>query len=309
MRNFISYFIYISLLFLVASLINGDYLRLPSINSPKHLILCLLFLFFGFLADAFSWWKTMVGSEFKNVSFKSALASQGFSVFGKYIPGKLWIVLGRSAFIAKEYQANEKDLAILSLTAQFISLWTGFILGAFNFLFVPIKKYIAISIFCLVLWSFLTLILFTGIFHRKVREIAELLFKKKLSVPCLKFATTLKILPYYFSTWLCWCLSFHFLVLSIVDGNQVPCYTGFSFAFAATTGLIVLVAPGGIGVREGILTGLLHLWGLSLNDSVTVAVASRLWFLVGEFFIFMLGIVFSNRFKLPGKENAAQKPR
>lgn len=48
---------------------------------------------------------------------------------------------------------------------------------------------------------------------------------------------------------------------------------------------------GGVGAREGIISGYLVLTGLTVAEATTVAVASRLWFFLGEVFIFTIGIL------------------
>ena len=65
---------------------------------------------------------------------------------------------------------------------------------------------------------------------------------------------------------------------------------GFGFPLATSLGMVALILPGGIGLREVVLTGYLSLDGISSSDAATVAVASRLWFLIGEIFIFLLGL-------------------
>jgi len=52
---------------------------------------------------------------------------------------------------------------------------------------------------------------------------------------------------------------------------------------------MAFIAPGGLGVREGVMVGYLTLAGLPIAEAVTIAGASRLWFLVGEAFIFTVG--------------------
>ena len=48
-------------------------------------------------------------------------------------------------------------------------------------------------------------------------------------------------------------------------------------------------------MREGILTGFLTIAGLDLPLATTIAVASRLWFMMGEFFIFSLALILEKR--------------
>jgi uncharacterized membrane protein YbhN (UPF0104 family) len=64
---------------------------------------------------------------------------------------------------------------------------------------------------------------------------------------------------------------------------------GLAFPLAATLGIIAVIAPGGLGAREGVLVAYLVLAGQSVADATTVAVAARLWFLAGELALFVIG--------------------
>ena len=66
---------------------------------------------------------------------------------------------------------------------------------------------------------------------------------------------------------------------------------GLGFPLAATLGIMAVIAPGGLGAREGVLVGYLMLAGVPLAEATTISLASRLWFLVGEAFIFIVGWV------------------
>ena len=65
------------------------------------------------------------------------------------------------------------------------------------------------------------------------------------------------------------------------------------FPLAATIGVLAIIAPGGIGAREGILTGYFVLTGIPLETAVTISIASRLWFLIGESLFFIVGLMAS----------------
>ena len=94
---------------------------------------------------------------------------------------------------------------------------------------------------------------------------------------------------WYLMTWGLWSVAFYLLAVGLT-AHPINFMVGFAFTIGATLGLLVLFAPGGIGVREGVLFVFLVSSGLGAPESTTVAVSSRLWFLAGEFFIFVLGL-------------------
>lgn len=93
----------------------------------------------------------------------------------------------------------------------------------------------------------------------------------------------------YFINWALWSASYYFLIVSLTS-DQVPLSTAFGFSLASTAGILALLTPGGLGVREGILAGLLLLAGIDKVDAVTISIAARGWFLIGEFFIFLMAV-------------------
>jgi uncharacterized membrane protein YbhN (UPF0104 family) len=69
---------------------------------------------------------------------------------------------------------------------------------------------------------------------------------------------------------------------------------GLTFPLAATLGILAIIAPGGIGVREGVLFLFLNSSGaLTVEEATTISVFSRVWFLVGESFLFLIALLMS----------------
>ncbi|HIA37549.1 MAG TPA: hypothetical protein EYN89_12675 [Flavobacteriales bacterium] len=74
---------------------------------------------------------------------------------------------------------------------------------------------------------------------------------------------------------------------------------GFTFAIGTSLWILVIFAPEGIGVREGVLFAFLMLCGLEVPVATSISIASRLWFLCGEFFIFFLGLILKEKISKP----------
>ena len=290
MRKYFTLFMYISLVFLAVALVKADFLFLPSIHAPGKLLVAMGLLFMGFFADTLAWHRTVRISGYSSISLRHAISSMGLSVFGKYIPGKLWVVLGRAGYLVEKYGWSKKEIGALSVQAQLISLWSGLFMGGLGIFFIGDESWYGTA--GLTLWAFLTIVLFTPLPHRIFQQAIHMLFKKDLSIPFLATQSTLQVLPWYFLNWLLWIASFYFFVDAITLG-EAGILTGFAFPIAATLGILVLIAPGGIGVREGVLFVFLMACGLNTPEATTVAAASRLWFLTGECFVFILGFLFN----------------
>lgn len=73
------------------------------------------------------------------------------------------------------------------------------------------------------------------------------------------------------------------------------CYVAaFAFSLSVSYGLLAVFMPGGLGVREGIIVLVLTATGLDVKVATTISVISRIWFISGEIFIFLMAILSKN---------------
>jgi glycosyltransferase 2 family protein len=278
-------FLYLSLLFLGIALFKANYLVIPKIVSTNSVIISILLLVAGFVVNTIAWSVILIGNKMK-IRLIDGITSIGLSIFGKYIPGKLWVILGRSEYVAGKYGFSRKKVGIISLHAQLISIWTGLILGSIGLLFIDAPS--AYGWMVLALFVLLSLIIFTNFFNGLAENFIGL-FKKQIEIPRVSFISVITVIPWYFVNWLLWSLSFYFLV-SALYGETIPLISGLGFALAGSLGIVAVIAPGGIGIREGILTFYLTFLGLGIEEATTISIVSRLWFLCGEIFIFLTGL-------------------
>lgn len=282
---------YASLLFLLVALYEADYLVLPRAVRLGPFTLSLVLVVLGFLANALSWRQLLVRFGY-DVSYTQALASTGLSVFGKYIPGKIWAIIGRAGYVAKWRGLALAAVSTASVNAQLITLWLGLALGALGLYGVGgLESWGVLVGGC---WLVLSLILFCAAPHRAAERIATRMLRRETRIPTLSFASTASLIPWFACTWVLWAGGFYLLSISLLDVN-LPLAVGLGFPLAATLGILVVIAPGGLGVREGVLVAYLLMVPMPLAEATTISVAARLWFLVGECSVFALGVVFRPR--------------
>lgn len=287
MRKVFFYGVYASLLFLGVTLYRTDFFNLPRIFSINSLVVSLLLLFSGYVVSGLAWHKLLHICQYP-VSIKTAVSSSGLSIFGKYIPGKIWVVLGRAAYIKERYEYPLHQLSSLSLQAQFIMIWIGLVLGATGlFLFKGLHQWGGALLALGIVLSFLV---FTPSVKHGVERSIELLFRKKITLPNIQFKKTLLLLPWFITTWIFWSLGFYFFVSSIME-QQLSVSLAFGFPLSVSFGIVAVFVPGGLGVREGVMVAYLMLAGLSLQDATSISIAARLWALFGEVFIFVLALL------------------
>lgn len=292
MKKWFNIFIYFSLVFLIVALIRADYLKIPEIHSYTYFFLGLTFVCIGTLFDSYSWFKTLIHFGYTKVKISDAIISTGLSIFGKYVPGKVWTIIGRSAYIARKYDLPEKETAIVSLNTQFISFWVGLLIGITGLVFIGSSYYLIA--FSLIVWASFTVLLFSRFFHNLIIKIIRKIFQKEIFISSLAIKSTLKILPWFFILWSFWCLGFYLLTKGL-NQNTFPFFVGFIYALAAMLSLLVLVVPGSLGVRESLLATFLIMAGFDEVMAISISAASRLWFLFGELFIFIIAFVLKRK--------------
>lgn len=285
--HWFKYLLYISLVFLVIALIRADYFVIPQINHFGILALSILMVLLAFLFVALRWQQLLNRNGLK-ISLGASLSSSGLPVFAKYIPGKFLIVLGKAGYLNSKYGYANDRLITLSFNDQFLSLWTGIIIGSLGLF--QISKFDIWGIIIIVALIILTFLIFSSKPHAIVEKLILRFFKKKVNIPAISFMKTITVLPWYFVYWLLLSAGFYFLIVALSTDN-LPYSAGFLFPLATILGIITIIAPGGIGVREGILVFCLKLYGMETELAVTISVASRLWFFCGETFIFLMGLI------------------
>jgi len=289
-KLFFNILLYLSLIFLLFFLYKSNYLNVKALKfNYLYLILSLFFLWTGFYLSTVSWWFVLKKHKII-VSKKTALNSHGLSVFAKYIPGKIWVILGRGVKVAGEkYSAKTSTYA--SLKEQLLYVWLGLLISI-----IPLFIYRKADLFLLGVS-----VIFIGItffnFSDKVRifiiKAVKKVFKKELDIPHISFKESLNILIYIFFYWAAWIIAFWLFSLSIYPETSIN--VGFVFPLSVTLGLLAVIVPGGIGVREGIMATFMILMGIPVETATTISVISRLWFITGELFIFLLALVFNKK--------------
>ncbi len=196
--------------------------------------------------------------------------------------------MGRAAYLTENSDLSLGELSAVSLNMQFIAIWTGLVFGLIGIAL--LDGWHLWGWLILFLWLFFSIIIFSNFAHAKFELLLGILLRKEIKIPRLTLKPTLSVMPWFAAFWTCWSMGFYMLVTSII-GIHAPWSVGFGFPLAATLGILTFISPAGLGTREAIIIGYLTLAGIPLVEATTVAVASRLWFLGGDIFIFIFGWV------------------
>jgi glycosyltransferase 2 family protein len=106
----------------------------------------------------------------------------------------------------------------------------------------------------------------------------------------IHFGESLIFLLRYLGSWFVYGAAFFVFLISLHTQplRHFPAITSI-FATSYTLGFLCLIVPGGLGIREGLLTALLSGY-MPLPMATVVSLLSRIWFTAGE--LVCLGLAF-----------------
>ena len=285
MKKYFYLLLFISFVFLFVYLINQEFI-IPEMVDRGSLILSFLFLFAGFYASSFSWF---VALRIHRISHSTgdALVSHGLSIFAKYIPGKIWVILGRAGYLSED-KKSLKNRSYVSLMEQLVYLWTGFLISSVPT--VVFYRFQWASYLVLIIFAGLTLFLFVERVHHWMIRLFRRIFRKEPEVPLVRLGQSLPLIAAVSMIWVLWTAGFYFFMTAF--SRDITPEMMFAFPLSVCFGLIAIILPAGLGLREGIIIGYLSLAGLDIETATTISFFNRLWFICGELFMFLLATSF-----------------
>jgi hypothetical protein len=277
-----------SILFVIFYLFKIDFLTIPVDELERWpIVFSLLLLFLGFLLAVWNW-KYLLRLNGYDLSVSQCIYSVGMSIFAKYIPGKIWSSLGRASLVA-QFGIPLQQAILISVHLQILFISSGLILG---FIGLALSgKYGLANLGMYSMAVVLSVVIILPRFRRLLYKTMGKLFKGDIEPIALGVYPLLKIMFLFLVQWSFWSLGFYFLSRALVQGEIPVLSTSFAFPLSVCLGILSLISPGGIGVREGVLVGALGIMGLSLSDSTHISLVARIWFLIGEVSIFLKAVI------------------
>ena len=199
-------------------------------------------------------------------------------LIGKYLPGKVWGMIARGA-VLKELSIETRDIIKCTYTEQLISIHAGLFIGA-----VGLALNYETSHQWLIFLSALISLFLIPMLNNKFNHAINHLFKrlKKTQEP---FNITIPYSHYtilfllYALEWLAIGAILLFLLLGFLPITLTTLEAAQTISFAATgmlIGFAALFAPGGIGIRESVITYFLSTI-IPLESAIFIAVIYRAW--------------------------------
>jgi len=252
-------------------------------------------------------WIRILATWNVRVPYRAALQSEMVSMIAKYVPGGVWAPASRVA--ALERLTGEKNTAAILaaiLVEALLSALSGIVVFVVSLAWVPavdapLWPLIFFAVAC-------ALILHPRIFRPAAGRIL-----KAFGVPELEplpFPTMLVLLVFYCGTWLIGGFGLYFIIRSVHADpglSSIP-FLGGVAAIGAIVAVVVVFAPGGIGVREASMVGLL-VSVISTTEAVSAVILNRLAITLVEVGLFFIGVLLWRFRKPPVAKAVRDAPR
>mgnify|MGYP001161234309 CR=1 FL=1 len=275
--------IYISI-FVVLFYVNKTFkIEILEDNSSLNLYFSAVFLLVSFFLNAKSMQLLYASFGFE-MSFKLSIHAHGLNVLTKYVPGNLWIILGRSGYI------SEKSSVPLPKSIQINLFWFIIMINLGSLISLPLIFLKTHSL----IFSFINLgiFLFSSIFlfeNKTINFINSKLESHGYSV--IPILPIIKLLPTMFFVLIMHIfilIHFYFLSSQLLGPHDFLIVLLFPFSFVIS--LFLFIFPGSLGVREGVLSFLLIENGVDSSIAISLAILSRLVFLLVEIVYFIISL-------------------
>jgi len=218
-------------------------------------------------------WQRLLAAMGHPLAYRRTFRAWVLSELGRYLPGKVWLVLGRS------YLAGRQGVpARVVLTGMVFELA---LVALAAVAFFPLRAGVGSVIGIPAAWAVgVALILVAALHPQIISPLINAALRRLGRAPIEVMPSYRALLGMFALCLLMWaCLSagFALLAASLAPvAARGAAGVAASFPVAWVIGLLAFVAPGGLGVREGVLAALLS--GLLPGGmAVVVALASRVW--------------------------------
>ncbi|WP_366923781.1 flippase-like domain-containing protein [Metallumcola ferriviriculae] len=295
-RTILYFFGVLILLFIGKSLYsNWAQIKGLAITMDYSLLILSLFLYIFYLFLDGIGWNFILHALNVKLRYRDSITIFYLSQMARYLPGGVINIFGR-VYLAQKKNISKTHSGASIVLEMFMKVFSAFVLSLF-FLGHLYREW---------LWGFLVLLLVIFLVFFDLRLLNYLLnvFSNKFGnkfVFSLQRKTFLGILFYYISSWFIFGMAFKVFCNSLgIYGKSLVLVSVFPASWIA--GFLSPI-PGGIGVREGVLSYFLSFY-FDKQLAYIMALLSRVWLIVGELSAGLVVFVFySIVSKLMAKQN------
>ena len=257
--------------------------------KPKwgYFLLSLVFYCMYKLTQA-SFWHYITVLNGAAISYTGGVKAFLYSILGKYIPGKVFMLLARiPPYQEKGISAGKVTMCfLLENVCTILGAGMLFIVSLFVFPMAEFQQYKWLTIVLIIVFI---ICINPAILNFGLNLLGKIV-KKDISKIQITYPQMLTVVLLFVLNWVIYGTGFYFLICSFYP---LPLsqwlYVSGIYALSCIAGILAIFSPSGIGVREGIL-----LLGLGLimdqNLAVMLSIIARLWAVLTE--LVLIGIIF-----------------
>lgn len=245
-------------------------------------------------------WRRMLRNMGENISLLDSMRVIGLSMFGKYIPGKVWFTVGRTLLAQRlGVRKSSAFTAVILETVYMIFTGTWFLI--FLVLRIQMDNLQAIMIFAAAVILMFPLAL-PAVSGRMINFLLVKLKKERIHFDT-GIAFVIELLILYFAVWLIQGIQYTLLIKSFIPQALDVVKLAAVYPGAWVIGFVALVMPAGIGMRDGfIVIVMTKILGDNSGLAVAAAVLSRAQITIGEL-LYTLLLIGSGRLWRKNEEN------
>lgn len=273
-----------------------DFDQLQSLKLDiRFLSISIILLFFHFILVCKLSHQILISK--KRITFSSYQQIYFMSQLGRYIPGKIWMVVGKFEALRRKGYDLYWVTAASFIEMLLMALGAGIVLTS-CLIITPIDQFGIISDLApiLLLFGFLFLIFSKPLIALVFRILQPLLKNIENQVTThiksLNNGSLIIVSIGYCFSWLIQGVAFYFLIISLKPDLQFSGIIIFTYVTAWLTGFIAIFSPSGIGVRESIMILLLSL-NMSTTEATVVSILARVWSTSVEILITLISVFFN----------------
>ncbi|MBD3204406.1 hypothetical protein GF327_09015 [Candidatus Woesearchaeota archaeon] len=250
-----------------------------------YLVISFLLSLFYFALIAFGWFLILKKMNIK-INFVKAANIRAATQFGRYIPGKVWHIVGRTYYTNKLNIPSIKILTSVGLEIA-CSLIAAFIVFLFTLPFFLKHTNFEIFLFLFVVISIILVLIKPSIFSKFINTGLRILGKSEIEFN-LKYKDIFLIILWFTFSWFLNGVAFFMLINSIyrVDLSILLLISGV-YAISWVIGFLSFLTPAGIGVREGILSGMLSFY-VPPSIAIIISFIARVMIMLVEITFFIM---------------------
>jgi hypothetical protein len=224
-------------------------------------------------------WRRMVVQTGSSIGWADGVRVYLVSNLAKYVPGSVWGYVSR-AYLGRDYGVTLARVGISTIWEVGITIVASLLLTAMLLPVFPVKLPNRVFQLVAAVAAVSLILLLPPVFNRWMRFLGR--WRPMAEPPVFRWYDFGLYLGAAFVTHVLVGTAFFLFASALVDLPPRD-WSGFvgAWSFSATAGLVILLTPYGLGVKEGVLTLFLRAF-MPLGAAVLVALLSRLWTIVIE---------------------------